>query len=167
MIADPLVDIFNNCISQNIFIREWKTAIVTPLYKSKGDVCDVNNYRGISVVPPLAKIFEKLLAARLKSYFETNNLLFHGQHGFRSAHSCETAIHEIVTSCFKNLDRKLINLPLFIDFKKAFDMIDQQLLLYKLLNYGLSNNALNLMKHYFTNRFQMTKINGIESNLLK
>ena len=77
----------------------------------------------------IAKIFEKLLASRIRDYFNKNNLLFAGQHGFRSAHSCETAIHEIISSCLKNLDNKLINLLLFIDFKKAFDMIDQVLLL--------------------------------------
>jgi hypothetical protein len=54
-IVDPLVQIFNSCITQNIFLREWKTAIVTPLYKSKGDTCDLNNYRGISVLPRLGK----------------------------------------------------------------------------------------------------------------
>ena len=86
--------------------------------------------------------------------------------GFRNSHSCESAIHEIVSDCLKNMDLKLINLLLFIDFKKAFDMIDQDLLLYKLANYGLSNNALSLMINYFSNRSQMTKINGIESSFV-
>ena len=49
------------CINQSIFINEWKTAIITPLYKNKGNIEDLNNYRGISVLPPLAKLFEKLL----------------------------------------------------------------------------------------------------------
>jgi hypothetical protein len=70
-IADPFVQIFNSCITQNIFLREWKTAIVTPLYKSKGDTCDLNNYRGISVLPPLVKLFEKLLSSRLGPIFES------------------------------------------------------------------------------------------------
>ena len=61
----------------------------------------------------------------------------------------------------------MINLLLFIDFKKAFDMIDQSLLLFKLGNYGLSNNALKLMAHYFCDRFQMTVVNGIESKFLR
>jgi hypothetical protein len=68
---------------------------ITPLYKNKGDVSDLNNYRGLSVLPPLGKIFEKLMAKRIKAYFESSNLIFHGQHGFRSNHSCESALHEI------------------------------------------------------------------------
>ncbi len=74
-IVDPLVQILNSCITQKIFLREWKTAIVTPLYKSKGDTCDLNNYRDISVLPPLAKFFEKLLSARLRAYFESKRFL--------------------------------------------------------------------------------------------
>ena len=72
-IVDPLVQIFNSCITQKIFLREWKTAIVTPLYKSKGDTCDLNNYRGISVLPPLGKLFEKLLSSRLRANFESKD----------------------------------------------------------------------------------------------
>ena len=52
-IVNPLVQIFYSCITQKIFLREWKTSIVTPLYKSKRDTCDLINYRGISVLPPL------------------------------------------------------------------------------------------------------------------
>ena len=77
------------------------------MYKSKDDTSDVNNYRGISVLSPLAKIFEKLLSTRLRAYFNQNTLLFAVQHGFRSFHSCETALHEIVSSCLKIIDSRL------------------------------------------------------------
>ena len=154
------------CINQSIFINEWKTAIITPLYKNKGNIEDLNNYRGISVLAPLAKIFEKLLSKRIKDYFEHNNLFFIGQHGLRSNHSCETAIHEIASACLANIDKRLVNILLFIDFKKAFDMLDQNLLIYKLLNYGFDNQAIKLMIHYFLNRFAITKSNKIISSLL-
>ena len=58
-------------------------------------------------------MFEKLLSKRIKEYFEFNNLFFVGQHGFRSNHSCETAIHELVSSCLANIDKRLVNLLLF------------------------------------------------------
>ena len=111
-------------------------------------------------------MFEKLLSKRIKEYFEFNNLFFVDQHGFRSNNSCETAIHEIVSSCLSNIDKRLVNLLLFIDFKTAFDMLDQNLLIYKLLNYGFGNQAIKLMIHYFANRFQITKMNNIISSLL-
>ncbi len=56
---------------------------MTPIYKNKGSKSDLNNYRGISVLSPLAKIFEKLLAAQINDYFENNSSIYKGQHGFR------------------------------------------------------------------------------------
>ena len=115
-LARPLTDIYNNCIRTSVFPREWKTAIVTPLYKNKGQADDMNNYRSISVLSPLAKIFEKILAKQMTIHFETsfvnfdNKLLYDGQHGFRANHSCETALHEIISSCLNNLDKKLISM---------------------------------------------------------
>ena len=84
------------------------------------------------------------------------NLLSSGQHWFRANHSCESALHELLSQCMVTLDRKLVNLLLFIDFKKAFDMIDLRLLLTKLLNYGFSNRAINLISSYFSNRKQLS-----------
>jgi hypothetical protein len=65
-----------------------------------------------------------------------------------------------------NIDKKKINLLLFIDFKKAFDMVDPKLLLYKLLNYGFSNDAIKLLEDYFLNRQQFTKLGDIYSDLV-
>ena len=104
-----------------MYINEWKCAIVTPLHK-KGQVDALNNYRGISVLPPLNKIFEKILAEQIKEYFDSSELFDKNQHGFRAGHSCETALHEILSMCFKNLDIKKIIALLFIDFKKAFEL---------------------------------------------
>ena len=166
-IAEPLTNLFNLCLKDKRIPTEWKTAIVTPLHKNKGTTNDVNNYRGISVLPPLSKVFEKILAIRIKKYFESCNLLFAGQHGFRAGHSCETALHELVSTCLNNLDKKKINLLLFIDFKKAFDMVDPKLLLYKLLNYGFSNDAIKLMENYFFDRQQFTKFDNSSSSTAK
>ena len=156
---------YNECIKQNKFPAEWKVAVVTPLFKNKGAHTDVNNYRGISVLPPLCKIFERILASQIKAYFESYKIFFTGQHGFRQNHSCESALHEIISTCFKNLDNKLINMLLFIDFKKAFDMVDSKLLIYKLQNYGFSKNAVSLIENYFFNRHQFTKIGNIKSTV--
>ena len=56
--------------------NDWKTATVTPLYKRKGSNLDMNNYRGISVLVPFVKIFEKILAEQIVEYFSEHNLLF-------------------------------------------------------------------------------------------
>jgi hypothetical protein len=66
--APVLTKIFNHCIDVGRVPIEWRSAIVTPLYKGKGDIVDFNNYRGISVLPPIAKIFEKILAMQIEIY---------------------------------------------------------------------------------------------------
>ena len=136
-----------------------KIAVVTPLYKNKGDATDPNNYRGISVISPIAKIFENILSMQIKIHLKLNNILYSGQHGFRTFHSCETALHELITDLNKSKDKKLISLLLFIDFKKAFDLVDSKILLRKLHHIGFKFNSLKLIENYFSNRFQMVKLN--------
>jgi hypothetical protein len=143
-----ITDIFNCCIESGIVPRDWKFAILTVLFK-KGDRLDMNNYRGISVLPVLAKLFEKLLAEQITSYFIANNLFYSGQHGFRKGHSCETALHELLSELNVARDLKKIVLLLFIDFRKAFDTVDADLLIAKLLNYGFDDLSIKLIKSYF------------------
>jgi hypothetical protein len=159
--------LFNNCISQQSFPDEFKFAIVSPLFKNKGSPHDLNNYRGISVLPPLCKVFEKILADQLRIYFSINKLFYAGQHSFRQFHSCESALHEVISESLSNMDRKLVNLLLFIDFKKAFDLINPDLLLIKLLNNGLTNEAVSLLRNYFYKRKQAVKINNAVSESLE
>ena len=160
-----LAKLFNKCLTEASMPNDWKTATVTPLYKRKGSNLDMDNYRGISVLVPFVKIFEKILAEQIVDYFSEHNLLFHGQHGFRADHSCETALHEILSDMNKIRDLGLIGLFLFIDFRKAFDLVNSDLLLHKLFHYGFSNEALALIKSYFTNRQQLVKINDCKSSL--
>jgi hypothetical protein len=159
IVAPILTKLFNHCIDIGKFPVEWKSAIVTPLYKNKGQTNDFNNYRGNSILPPIAKIFEKILASEISIYLSLNNILFSGQHGFRNGHSCETALHELISGLNKNRDSRLINLLLFIDFRKAFDLVDARKLLRKLFHYGFDNTALNLIANYFTDRNQTIKFN--------
>ncbi len=105
---------------------------------------------------------------QIKEYLEANSLLFSGQYGFRNNHSCESALHEILSDMFKVLSDRKIGIYFFIDFKKAFDLVPSDLLLFKLKNfYGFDENANNLLKDYFTNRSQFVKVDSILSNLLE
>lgn len=159
-----LLQIFNNCLSSGQIPEEWKTALVTPLFKNKGKRNDINNYRGISVLPPISKIFERLLASQISKYFEVNKIFFAGQHGFRKGFSCETALHELISDINEIRDKKSIALLLFIDFKKAFDTVDSDLLVSKLFHYGFNNASLNLIRNYFINRSQIVKIRKYQSD---
>ena len=163
----PLLTLlFNHCIDIGKFPVEWKSAIVTPLFKNKGDKSDFNNYRGISVLPPIAKIFEKILAMQITTYLNLNRILFGGQHGFRNGHSCETALHELISDLNQNRNNRLTSLLLFIDFRKAFDLVDSKKLLRKLFHYGFDNSALDLISNYFTERYQTVKYDKKKSPLM-
>lgn len=162
-LVELITSLFNLCIKRCYVPNEWKAAVVTPLHKG-GDSAEINNYRSISVLPPLAKVFEKLLASQILIYLNANKILYAGQHGFRPGHSCETALHELVSEFNAIRDRNEVGISLLIDFRKAFDLVDSTLLLKKLFHLGFGNNALDLITNYFENRTQAVKLNGTSSS---
>ncbi len=153
-----LTDLINMAIESCTIPIDWKTAVVTPIYKNKGVKADVNSYRGISVLPPVAKLFEKVLAEQIVSYATNHRIFFAGQYGFRPGHSCETALHQLVSDLNTIRDKKSIAMLLFIDFRKAFDLVNSDLLIHKLFHYGFGNNSLRLIENYFACRQQQTKV---------
>jgi hypothetical protein len=163
IVAPSLTEIFTTSINTGIFPTEWKIAKVTPIFK-KGKKNDLNNYRPISVIPTVAKIFEKIVYEQLFSYFNDNNLLTFCQSGFRSFHSTLTALTEATNSWSVNIDNGLLNGVVFLDLKKAFDTIDHSIILQKLQFYGIEKESLKWFQSYLDNRKQMCCVNGYMSN---
>ena len=149
----PLSIVVNQSLSTGIFPQSLKTAKVTPIFK-KDDNSVLSNYRPISLLPVLSKIFEKVVHKQLETYFSKNNLLFTSQHGFRRNHSTETATLEFIDKIFKHLDENRTPISIFLDLSKAFDTLDHDILLQKLAFYGVQNSALAWFKNYLTNRYQ-------------
>ena len=164
-ISKFLTNFFNKCFETGTIPDELKIAVVTPLFKNKGSINDINNFRGISVLPPISKILEKLIYNQISSYFEKNNLIVDNQHGFRNGRSCETALHSIISSMYQILSERSIGMYIFIDFKKAFDTVDSRILLFKLKKYGFDSNAIALIENYFTDRKQVVKFEACSSSL--
>ena len=162
-IADSLTYIFNQAITLSTFPDQWKVARVTPLYKS-GQRNIPGNYRPISVLPAISKIMERILYNQIYNYLTTFGLLSNSQFGFRKSHSTATALLECTNEWYVNLDRKLFNLVVFIDLKKAFDTVDHQILFKKLQHYGIKGQAHSLLKSYLTNRSQKCQLNGFVSS---
>jgi hypothetical protein len=126
--------------------------------------CD--NYRGISLLSPFTKIFEKILSSQIISHFNKNGLFSQVQHGFRANHSCETALQSLLDNWKTLIDQNNLIVSLFIDFKKAFDLLDPHLLFLKLFHYGFDNNSLLLIKNFFSDRQQKVKVNCTSSSFL-
>ena len=161
-IASSLTHIFNLVISTGIIPKDWKGARVTPIFKANSKV-DPANYRPISVLSVIAKLFEKTIFNQVYAYLTDNKLLSKYQSGFRPLHSTLTALIDITDIWYLNIDDGLTNAILFIDLKKAFDIIDHEILLSKLELYGFKGASLNLLRDYLSDRTQVTVINNVNS----
>ncbi|MCG8113419.1 MAG: reverse transcriptase domain-containing protein [Candidatus Thiodiazotropha taylori] len=161
-IAESITFICNCSIQNSLFPDRWKDAKVSPLHKN-GPCDDVNNYRPISVLPVLSKILEKHVHLSLMSYLNEHDFLHPTQSGFRSAHSCETALVNMIDRWLQCLDNGQLVGVVLVDFKKAFDLVDHNILLQKLKLYNLSEKALNWFSSYLMSRTQRVSINNVLS----
>jgi hypothetical protein len=152
--------LFNKCLTTSELPDDWKISYTTPVYKGKGSKSDLGNYRPISVLSPIAKVFESLLAGRVCDYFESGGLVHDSQYGFRCKLSCETALNSMVSGWRKSLSEKEFTISVFLDLSKAFDTVNHSLLLNKLEYYNFSDSSLSLFRNYLTNRFTITKLNN-------
>ena len=166
-LAVPIKDIINQTFASAVFPDSLKIAKVTPLYKKKNESYLIENYRPISILPSVSKVFERIMHNQVYNYFRNTNLFFKHQYGFRSEHSTEFAALELVDRIYFNMDINKLPLNIFMDLSKAFDTLDHEILLYKLEYYGLSGKSLMLMKNYLYNRTQFVEFNSTMSDILQ
>ena len=129
-ISKCLTLIINQSLNSGIFPDKLKIAKVTPIYK-KGDKQIISNYRPISVLPVISKIFETVIHEQLSEYFVTNNLFSPQQYGFRKNSHTELAALELLDRLLIQLDSRKIPINFYIDLSKAFDSLRHDILLQK------------------------------------
>ena len=159
IIAPSLTTIFNQSLHTGIFVNEWKLACVKPIYKSE-DRTKCENYRPISILPVVSKIFEKEIFQQLYSYLSANSLISKFQSGFRPKHSSLTLLLQMCDEWLKNMDEGKITGLVSLDIKKAFDSINHQILMSKMKDqFGIRENELNWFTSYLTDRQQVCCVN--------
>ena len=162
--SKPLSDMINMSFNQGVFPNILKIANVIPIHK-KGDKLDCNNYRPISLLSNISKIFEKSMHIRLVNFLKKNKLLFCHQFGFRNGYSVNHGLTSLTELIRKALDEDKFACGLFIDLQKAFDTVDHNILLSKLYHYGVKGTPHQWFKSYLTGRQQNTTINHQKSSL--
>jgi len=126
-----IASIINNSINSGIFPDKLKEASVIPIFKSgMKDLAD--NYRPISILPTISKIHEQHIAALIQEYFSITNVIHNTQSGFRKHYSCHTALTRLIDTWIQDIDSGKVVGTVFLDLRKAFDLIDHNILLHKL-----------------------------------
>ena len=125
------------------------------LQRGPKDLC--TNYRPISLLSTINKIFEKLISSRLYTYLEQNSMLSSHQYGFRMSPSATLAIYDMQENILENLEMGFITCTIYCDLSKAFDTIDHDVLLWKLNNFNdIRGLPLKLLASYLQGRQQYT-----------
>ena len=161
---EPITYMVNESLRVGICPLELKIAKVVPVFKS-GDPSLFTNYRPISVLPFLSKVFEKIVYNCLFDFICDNNILYDYQFGFRPKHPTQQAIITLFDNITKSLDNGNIAISIFIDLKKAFDTVDHRILLRKLYAYGIRGPMLKWIESYLTGRTQYVIFDGEESEV--
>ena len=142
--------------------QDLKAQYIAPIYK-KGNKTDPTNYRPISLTSHVTKIFERVIRNRLVDYLENNNLISSTQHGFRKGRSCLTQLLQHYDNILHNLTEGFETDVIYLDYAKAFDKVDHNILLQKLHNYGIRGQLYTWIKAFLTNRTQTVVVNGQHS----
>jgi hypothetical protein len=159
------VHLFNKVLENGTVPADWLTGLIVPIYKNKGDITDPNNYRGITLLSCIGKLFTSILNERLYAFVETNNILSENQTGFRKGYG--TNDHIFLLKCIVDLfcQSKQKLFCAFIDYAKAFDTIWREALWLKLHSQGIIENCKihRVIKNMYSHIKSCIFVNGQKS----
>lgn len=156
----PLSIIFNRSLNDGVFPDIWKSSKVVPVFK-KGATSNVSNYRPISILSCIPKLFESLVCPFITQHL--NNFISEHQHGFRKGHSVETNLVSFTSYLCREIDRGLEVDTIYMDFSSAFDKVCHSRLINKLRGFGIGGSLLEWFRSYLAKRLQFVVVNGHKS----
>ena len=151
VLCHPMSNLFNRSLNEGIFPNLMKLAEVVPLHKGSNKNVP-GNYRPISLLITISKVLEKIMYKRTYQFLSQHDLIYKSQYGFRSKHSCENAIQELLSNIIKARENNKHTLVVFLDLSKAFDTLHHETLLSKLERYGVNGTCNNWYRSYLENR---------------
>jgi hypothetical protein len=163
-LAVPLTIIFNRSLCSGVFPEMFSKANVAPVFKA-GDRTDVTNYRPISLLPLISKLFEKLVHSHVFNHVKM--YINDCQHGFVKGRSTQTNLACYVDFISESMDSRTQVDSVYTDFSKAFDTVSHRLLIHKMSSYGFNGSMLQWLDSYLSRRYQRVVINGISSSWCK
>ena len=149
-ISFPLCAIFNQSLYEGKFSSQIKLAKIIPLYKGK-ESDQAINYKPISLLITISKVFEKLGYTQVYGFLELNNVLYENQYGFRNKRSCKQAILDLISHVLQAKKNDDHTAALFFDLSKVFDMLNHIMLLKNLDLYGLRGIINEWFEDYLKN----------------
>ena len=157
--------LYNACLQNGIFPTLWGQSKVTPIPKRNKSSMSPGDWRPISQIPLPGKILEKIIHAQMTRYFDLNKILSTNQYGFRKERSTSLAIFEVLKNLYGNWNEKYFSSCVFVDFSKAFDTINHNILAEKLKLhvYGFDEISLKFIINYMACRVKKTTVNGFTS----
>lgn len=164
LIVEPLAHIINQSFLEGVFPDKLKEGKCIPLHK-KGSKDNLDNYRPLCLQSVFSKIFERAMFNRLTSYVNKFKLISNTQHGFRQGKSTTSALFDTLSSIMNAIDKQSQTIGIYFDLSKAFDIINHDILLKKLQNYGIRGVALQWIESYLTGRCQYVQLTGKVGNV--
>ena len=158
-----LAKLFNRCIRAGCFPTSWKFSVVCPVYKNSGDRQSPSQYRPISLLCIISKIFESIINQQIMIHLSQTNLLSDVQYGFRSARSTADVLTVITDRISGALDKSCDARAIALDISKAFDKVWHKGLLHKISSYGISGRVFSVIKSFLTGRSMKVVVNGQSS----
>lgn len=151
-----LCHIFNYSLVNAEYPSQWKKALILPLPKTKNP-SESKHYRSINILCVLGKILDKLVYKQVKRFLDENSILFKYQSGYRSCYSTETALVKITDDIRSGIDKKQLTVLTLLDFTRAFDSVNHELLLSILVSYNFSSESVIWFKSFLKNRCQRVR----------
>ena len=160
-----LTHIVNLSLTQRVFPKQLKVATIIPVFSS-GPAGEVGKYRPISLLTAISKNCDRIFCTRLSSFLTKYKILYNIQFGFRPNHSTQPVIITLLKQIISYLDKGYFTIGIYLDFSKAFDTVNHQILLNKLECYGIRGLANKWITSYLADRQQLTIYNnGKHSNI--